>query len=96
MEPERLRTTITGITSDLTTPTYTVKISFDVVVRTSSSAGNLSWYGGTCALLEKVGNSRNASVASFHNQPCFQTEDGFYFSWYPWATMDVAWLMITK
>lgn len=87
---------ITGIAPDWTITTYTVRISFDIVVKDSSRAGNLSWYGGACSLLEMVDANQNANVARFHKQPCFQSEDGFFFSWYPWITSDAAWLVITK
>lgn len=61
-----------------------------------SSEGTRSRHYGLCSTLELMDDGQDAALASFHRQPCFQGEDEYTFSWYPWTTYDAAWLIITK
>lgn len=72
-------------------------VSFQLLVTEIREEGNYTRYEAACSMLEEVDPSRkNVTAAWFEGEPCFESEDGYYFSWYPWYTGPNAWLTITK
>lgn len=73
-------------------------LSFELIVTEMTKEGSHSRYEAACSLVGMVDPYHtNASAAGFHEEPCFQSDDGYYFSWYPWYTGPSAWLLtITK